>query len=182
MIVIIPARGGSRRIPRKNIKLFHGKPIIQYSIAAALHVGQVYVSTDDIEIAEVSRRCGAGVLMRPEGMDDLGTQEVMQFHLKTMMCEVACCLYATAPMVTAETLLTAYRMLHRADYVVPVAHWLQDPGQFYMGHRHAFVSGQSLIGPRTAMLHIDPRTAIDINEPEDWLRAEAMYEEWNGNR
>ncbi len=73
-IAIIPARGGSKRIPRKNIKLFHGKPIIAYSIQATIDSGcfdQVIVSTDDEEIAEVAMKWGASVpFLRPKNIAD----------------------------------------------------------------------------------------------------------------
>ena len=68
-VAIIPARGGSRRIPRKNIRPFHGQPIIAYSIEAASMVfGQVWVSTEDAEIAETAHKLGAFVLYRPRAL------------------------------------------------------------------------------------------------------------------
>ena len=77
-LAIIPARGGSKRIPRKNIKTFMGKPIIAYSIEIALQselFDEVMVSTDDEEIAEVAKECGAGVpfLRSPETANDYAT-------------------------------------------------------------------------------------------------------------
>ncbi len=80
-IAIIPARGGSKRVPRKNIKAFHGRPMIAYSIQAALESGlftRVVVSTDDAEIAEVARSWGAEVpFLRPAELadDHAGTVE-----------------------------------------------------------------------------------------------------------
>jgi pseudaminic acid cytidylyltransferase len=109
-IAIIPARGGSKRIPRKNIKLFHGKPIIAYSIEAALNskcFDKVIVSTDDLEIAEVARTYGAEVpFMRPASVsDDFATTLAVLQHA-IAWCEAqdwpldtVCCLYATAPFV-----------------------------------------------------------------------------------
>lgn len=110
-VAIIPARGGSKRIPRKNIKIFHGKPMIAYSIEAALQSGcfdKVIVSTDDHEIAAVAQEYGADVpFTRPENISDdhATTMDVMQHAIE--WCEVqewdidvVCCLYATAPFIT----------------------------------------------------------------------------------
>lgn len=110
-LAIIPARGGSKRIPRKNIKLFHGKPMIAYSIEAALQSGcfdKVIVSTDDHEIAAIAQEYGADVpFTRPESIadDHATTMDVMQHAIE--WCEVqkwdvdvVCCLYATAPFIT----------------------------------------------------------------------------------
>lgn len=112
-LAIIPARGGSKRIPRKNIKLFSTKPMIAWSIEAALQSGcfdQVIVSTDDQEIAETARRYGASVpFMRPAELSDdhTGTIPVIQhaiewFNEQGQTVEHACCLYATAPFVSPE--------------------------------------------------------------------------------
>ncbi|MBC9251083.1 pseudaminic acid cytidylyltransferase [Pseudomonas alcaligenes] len=112
-LAVIPARGGSKRIPRKNIKLFCGKPMIVWSIEAALQSGcfdQVVVSTDDAEIAEVARNSGASVpFMRPAELsgDHCGTIPVIKhacnwFAQQGQAPDLVCCLYATAPFVQAE--------------------------------------------------------------------------------
>lgn len=112
-LAVIPARGGSKRIPRKNIKLFCGKPMLVWSIEAALQSGsfdQVIVSTDDQEIAAVARQYGATVpFIRPQQLadDHAGTIPVIQhaiewFNAEGQAVELACCLYATAPFVQAE--------------------------------------------------------------------------------
>lgn len=114
-ICIIPARGGSKRIPRKNIKDFLGKPIIAYSIEAALQSGlfdEVMVSTDDIEIATIAKQYGAKVpFMRSANTsnDYATTKEVLvevlnQYQKIGQRFEIVCCLYATAPFVTPENL------------------------------------------------------------------------------
>jgi pseudaminic acid cytidylyltransferase len=115
-ICIIPARGGSKRIPRKNIRLFAGKPIIAYPIQAALDSGcfdEVMVSTDDWEIASVARAHGAQVpfLRSPKTSDDhSGTLEVINEVIETYRrseqreFEYGCCLFATAALVTPERL------------------------------------------------------------------------------
>jgi pseudaminic acid cytidylyltransferase len=111
-VAVIPARGGSKRIPRKNIKDFRGKPMIAWSIEAARASGafdHIIVSTDDAEIAEVARACGAEVpFMRPVDLsgDFAGTTAVIAHAIHWMQAqqwelEAVCCLYAT-PFVRAE--------------------------------------------------------------------------------
>ncbi|AKD04889.1 pseudaminic acid cytidylyltransferase [Pontibacter korlensis] len=132
-LAIIPARGGSKRLPRKNIRPFLGKPIIAYSIEAALQSGlfdEVMVSTDDEEIAQVARKNGASVpFMRSEkAADDFATtaqvlEEVLGRYKDTgKEFEVACCLYPTAPFVTGKILREAYQKLEEGsfDTVFPV--------------------------------------------------------------
>ncbi|MFZ1846654.1 MAG: pseudaminic acid cytidylyltransferase, partial [Saprospiraceae bacterium] len=107
-LAIIPARGGSKRIPRKNIKNFHGKPIIAYSIEAALKSGlfdEVMVSTDDVEIKNISLELGAKVpFLRSENTsnDTATTLEVIREVLESYKKEdrtfdEVCCIYPTAP-------------------------------------------------------------------------------------
>lgn len=125
-LAIIPARGGSKRIPRKNIKPFCGKPMIAWSIEAALQSAcfdQVIVSTDDAEIAEVARQWGATVpFMRPAELSDdhTGTIPVIRhaiewFNRQGQSVELACCLYATAPFVSAEDLRRGLDILQSKD-------------------------------------------------------------------
>ncbi len=117
-LCIIPARGGSKRIPRKNIKPFMGKPIIAYSIEAALDSGvfdEVMVSTDDEEIADVARQYGASVpfLRSEETSNDYATtvdvllEVVNKYKEQGKSFNVICCLYSTAPFVTPERLKEA---------------------------------------------------------------------------
>ena len=125
-LAIIPARGGSKRIPRKNIKMFCGKPMIAWSIEAALQSAcfdQVIVSTDDAEIADVARQWGASVpFMRPAELSDdhTGTIPVIRhaiewFNGQGKALEQACCLYATAPFVRAEDLHRGLEILEGND-------------------------------------------------------------------
>lgn len=114
-IAVIPARGGSKRIPRKNIKPFFGKPMIAWSIEKAKSSGlfeRIIVSTDDEEIAEIAMRCGAEVpFMRPAELagDDVGDAPVMAHATQWMMDEglevsAVCCIYATAPFIEVNDL------------------------------------------------------------------------------
>lgn len=121
-VAIITARGGSKRIPRKNIKLFRGKPIIAYSIETALSSGlfdYVMVSTDDNEIAEVAKNYGAEVpfARSSETADDFaGTAEVILEVLTELknigkQFDNACCIYPTAPFITKQTLEDSLNLL-----------------------------------------------------------------------
>jgi N-acylneuraminate cytidylyltransferase len=127
-IAIITARGGSKRIPKKNIKDFCGKPIIAYSIQAALDAGifdEVMVSTDSEEIAEIARRYGAKVpFMRSEktSSDYATTSEVImevlqQYQKIGQTFHTAVCIYPTAPFVTGEKLRNAVDKLENSDYI-----------------------------------------------------------------
>lgn len=114
-VAIIPARGGSKRIPRKNIRLFCGKPMIAHSIAAASESGlfdRILVSTEDAEIAAVAREAGAEVpFLRPAELadDQTGTSAVVIHALNWLDAngaapDLVCCLYATAPFLRAAYL------------------------------------------------------------------------------
>ncbi len=126
-ICIIPARGGSKRIPRKNIKLFLGRPIIAYSIEAALASGlfdEVMVSTDDDEIASVARKYGASVpfLRSERTANDFATtadviEEVLENYAKNgAKFDVVTCLYATAPFIKAKLLRDSFDTFTNGNY------------------------------------------------------------------
>lgn len=126
-VAIITARGGSKRIPRKNIKPFLGKPIIAYSIESALNSGlfdEVMVSTDDVEIAAVARQFGAKVpfLRSAKNADDFATTadvivEVLEeYEQLGQTFEYAICIYPTAPFVSSELLIKGYELLTQGDY------------------------------------------------------------------
>ncbi len=133
-LAIITARGASKRIPRKNIRPFLGRPILHYSIEVARRAGcftEVMVSTDDAEIAEVARAAGAVVpfFRSARTSDDWATTadvlvEVLEeYGRRGRAFAMACCLYPTAPFVTAEALATGYRLLQQdpaAETVMPV--------------------------------------------------------------
>lgn len=123
-VCIIPARGGSKRINKKNIKNFAGKPIIKYSIDVALNsklFDQVIVSTDNNEIAQLARKFGAKIpFKRPESISDdfSGIQAVITHGLKFLIREnmepkLICCLLATAPFVKIENLIEGKNLLRK---------------------------------------------------------------------
>lgn len=132
-IAIIPARGGSKRIPKKNIKDFLGIPIIAYSIRAAIEsklFEEVMVSTDDIDIMDIAQHYGAQVPFErsPKNSDDTATtsdviaEVIQQYDSMGRRFQYVCCMYATSPFVTQKNLVNAYDLLIKtnADSVIPV--------------------------------------------------------------
>ncbi len=144
-IAIITARGGSKRIPRKNIKEFCGRPIIEYSIKAALESGifdEVMVSTDDAEIAKISVNAGAKVpfIRSEETSNDYATTNDVLSEVFTKYKDIgkefdyACCIYPTAPFVTADKLINAYNLMinNKCDAVTPVVRYSFPPQRCYI--------------------------------------------------
>ncbi|MBT2772437.1 pseudaminic acid cytidylyltransferase [Halomonas sp. ISL-60] len=124
-VAIIPARGGSKRIPRKNVTKFCGKPMIAWSIEAAKASGcfdKIIVSTDDPEIADVAEQWGAEVpFLRPSDLADdyTGTLPVIRHAVQWLSnhevkVDYACCVYATAPFVTSEALLCGWKLIQQS--------------------------------------------------------------------
>ena len=130
-VAIIPARGGSKRIPRKNIKPFAGIPIIAHTIETARKSGlfdQIFVSTDDIEIAEVSMKYGAAIIDRPASLADdyTGTHDVIKHAVQYLedtgyQVEDVCCMYATAPFIEIEDLKTGLKIIQEGEWKSVVA-------------------------------------------------------------
>jgi pseudaminic acid cytidylyltransferase len=223
-IAIIPARGGSKRIPRKNIRPFAGKPLIAYSIEAARKSGlfdRVIVTTDDEEIAAIAREYGAETpfVRPPELANDHATTvpvikhaiEWVEAHLGPV--ELACCIYATAPFIQAAALRAAHDLLLAQDvtgYVFSATTFpfpiqrafkrhpdgrvemfhpenyntrsqdleeaYQDAGQFYWGSPASYRAGKIFFST-DSVAYVLPRHMVqDIDTPEDWQRAELMYD------
>lgn len=133
-LAVIPARGGSKRIPRKNIKFFCDRPVISYAIEAARNSGlfdRIVVSTDDGEIAEVATACGAEVpFMRPGELadDKAGTVPVIAHAIEACseigwQAELVCCIYPAVPLIQPQDLRDAFAQLEQGkwDYVFTVA-------------------------------------------------------------
>lgn len=136
-VAIIPARGGSKRIPRKNIRLFCGKPMITWSISMALKsrcFDRVIVSTDDKEIAEVAHSAGAEIpFIRPNELSDdfSGITPVVSHAIKTIDAEQStvkevCCILPTAPFLKADDLRSGLALLTQEDidYVIPITNFV----------------------------------------------------------
>lgn len=157
-IAIIPARGGSKRIPRKNIKLFCGKPMIVWSIETALNSGcfdRVIVSTDDAEIAEVAKKAGAEVpFFRPtELADDFASTEDVIIHAVQTLDksgkppELICCIYPTAPLLQPESLQHGLTLLQQK-------------------HLHYALSVASYAYPIQRALRLDQDSRLEMFQPE----------------
>lgn len=221
-IAIIPARGGSKRIPRKNIKTFHGKPMIAYSIEAAKSSGcfdRILVSTDDKEIAQVAKKWGAEVpFIRPARIaDDFATTMDVMKHAVDWCVEQGwsldkvCCIYATAPFLQSTALQEGLAFLQdgEIDYVFsattfafPIQRALQineqgqvamfypqhlntrsqdlpeavhDAGQFYWGQVDAYLQQKPFFTSCAKPVILPRKQVQDIDTPEDWDFAEALY-------
>ena len=135
-IAIIPARGGSKRIPRKNIKVFKGKPMIAWAINIAKRSGlfdHVIVSSDDEEILEISRNYGAKTpFIRPKNISDDLTPTVPVIAHAIESCinsgwsiDYACCIYPCSPLLLAADLVEAYNLLKSSgkNFVYPVVEY-----------------------------------------------------------
>lgn len=221
MAAIIPARGGSKRIPRKNIKLFAGKPMIAHAIAAAQESGlfaHIVVSTDDPEISEIARNAGAETpFVRPSSLadDHTPTVPVIAHAIEALQqsnrqVDTVCCIYPGVPFIQVADLVAALALLRDsgADYAFPIAEFpaavqralrrnqqghvaplqpefeltrtqdlepaYHDAGQFYWGTRAAWLSNPR-IHSNAAGLIIPGWRVVDIDTPEDWLRAEILH-------
>ena len=222
-LCVIPARGGSKRIPRKNIKSFCSQSMIGYSIKAAIAsecFDEIIVSTDDAEIAEIAKSFGASapfVRPKPLANDYTATIPVIKhaiewFDDQGQSPSEVCCLYATAPFVQADSIRKAYKKMkqEKADYcftatsfAFPIQRAIKvtaenriemfypeyfetrsqdleefyhDAGQFYWGKSEAFKQ-QKLLFSKGATPYILPRHLVqDVDTPEDWKRAELMYQ------
>ena len=150
-VAIITARGGSKRIPGKNIKEFMGKPMLVYGIEAALQSGifrEVMVSTDDEEIARIAKDAGAAVpFMRSEetsgdfaSTDDVLMEVLAAYEKRGETFDYMACIYPTAPFVTAKKLIEAMKLLVEQDAsgVMPVVRYSAPAGYGHPG-REAYV-------------------------------------------
>jgi pseudaminic acid cytidylyltransferase len=221
-IAVIPARGGSKRIPRKNIKLFHGLPVIAYAIKAARETkifDQIVVSTDDEEIAEIALSFGASVpWMRAKDLSDdyATTISVMQDAVKKIQAnlkglESICCIYPLTPLLEPSHLLQGLKILESDDWnyvfsgskaskppqrffslgkskgvemlfpehevtrTQDLVQTYHDAGQFYWGRKFAWESGLPIFSSKSTIIEIPEESAVDIDTPEDWYYAEALF-------
>lgn len=193
---IIPARGGSQRIPRKNLRLFHGKPIIAYAIetakASGLFDDGIWISSEDPEIQFLSTRYEVGLIKRPpelaevDGAPDCGTQEVTRHALGALEREglkpqYVCCIYATAVLMTARDLRMGWRVIER-NAKCAIAYGcggepFKDAGAFYWYRAQALID-RVVRDPYAGnfwKIAIDRERVCDINTEEDWARAEKQW-------
>ncbi len=221
-IAVLPARGGSRRIPRKNVRPFCGKPIMAWPIETALSSGlfeRVIVSTDDAEIREVAQRYGAECpFERPPALaDDHATTADVMAHAATWAADAGlsaaaiCCMYPTAVFADAADLRRGFEALQSGAWAFAVAateceapifrsfrqredgglemlfpeyfdtrsqdlpRALHDTGQFYWGRPSAWLAKQRLFDRWSVPVLIPKSRVQDIDDPDDWRRAELMF-------
>ena len=220
-ICIIPARGGSKRIPKKNIKSFCGKPIIYWSIKAAISTDifdKVIVSTDDYQIAEIAEKYGAEIpFMRPDSLSDDFTATIpvikhavnwVTNHIENL--DYACCIYPTAPFIKPFYIKKGLEKLvdekarfafSVTSYAYPIQRALRinekgrinmlepnlfdkrsqdleevfhDAGQFYWGTKAAWENDEKIFTDESVPIFIPRYLVEDIDNIEDWKRAEIM--------
>lgn len=152
-LAIITARGGSKRIPRKNIKEFCGRPILSYSIDAARNAGvfdEIMVSTDDEEIARIARQYGAVVpfFRSQETSNDYASTDAVilevlrEYEKRGEHFDAFCCIYPTAPFLTGERLRDAMSLLSQADSVMPVVPFSYPPQRGLIVNNCGFIERQ----------------------------------------
>lgn len=188
-LAVIPARGGSRRIPRKNVRPFFGKPIIAYSIDVARLTclfKKIIVSSDDLEIGQVALNYGATFATRPPylAFDQVGTQEVTKYVLEEELAEgreyaYCCCIYPCAPTLNGGSLTAGYNNIRTCSMGILPYRYVGIPGWYYWGRAIDFIENPA-IGPKDWVDAPKPTAGakerwIDINEESDWSRAEEMY-------
>ena len=219
-IAIIPARGGSKRIPRKNIKLFEGIPLVTRSVQTALQskiFDLVYVSTDDEEIAKNSLLAGAQVpFLRSSNLsgDNVMTVPVIADFIEKLKISpesFVCCIYPTAPLLNSNSLVLGLNELKEnksIDYVLGITKYnypiqralihiknseytmlnpeyletrsqdleetWHDTGTFYWAHAKTWSANKSML-KNFSGIKIPSHLVQDIDDEEDWIRAEKLY-------
>jgi hypothetical protein len=183
-VAVIPARGGSQRVPRKNVAPFMGRPMIMYPIVAARDSGLfdlIVVSTDDLEIAEVAFASKCVVVPRPTDDGSTGTQEIAARVLDQLeVTDIACVIYATSPLLLPEDLKRGWEALHRADhltksYAMSVGPDGHDCGNFYFGWARAFRARVELDLATTVKVPLPAERVRDINTHEDMYWAGRQF-------
>lgn len=222
-VCIIPARGGSKRIPKKNIKDFCGKPMISWTINAAINsqcFDKIIVSTDSEEIASISKKYGAEVpFLRPKHISDdhTGTIPVISHAINFINKNIgavnyACCIYATAPFVEPSFItkglekilqLNANYCFSATSFPFPIQRAIKiksngrsemfypenfnirsqdleksfhDAGQFYWGKSSSWLDNKRIFDGDSIPILIPRYKVQDIDDIEDWQRAEILFE------
>jgi len=180
-VCVIPARGGSKRIPRKNIKPFFGRPVISYAIELAFEstlFDRILVTTEDEEIGELAIDYGAEWHHRsPENANDTATDfQVIQEVLKTVDADYMCYLYPITPLLETRYLKTGYDMILTGFW--PVVRGVDmngnDAGAFYwIDCYDTLTEGAYYESPEG--VELDQFSCHDVNTPEDWRVMAAKY-------
>ncbi|MDR1881446.1 MAG: acylneuraminate cytidylyltransferase family protein [Prevotella sp.] len=198
-IAIIPARGGSKGIPRKNIKEFCGKPLIAWSIETALgakHIDEVYLSTEDEEIAETGKKYGAKISMRSKYLstDSVTTKEVLIDFVNRYECDTLVVLQPTSPIrigglidrtferfikTGADTLATGFISLQYEWTSVDntprqqLRGWFYDDGNIYI-HKPYYLKDGKYWGEKRECMLIDEYYNYEIDTEYDWIILESL--------
>jgi len=223
-LAVIPARGGSTRIHKKNIKYFHGKPIIAYTIETLLNSNlfdYVIVSTDSSEIKEAAESFGAEVpFVRDEKISDAFTPTVPVIKdaiekfekIYDQKIDTVCCMYAIAPFISPNDIKNAYSLYNekspkgfvtcsteftfpfqrgfffeegKMELIQPEHYWTRsqdlnkayhEAGTFWIGSKNAFLSEMPFVSEDSLPYFIEHWRVQDIDYPEDWERAELLFE------
>ncbi len=184
IVALIPARGGSKRLPRKNILELGGLPMLAHPIEAARASGlfeRIYVSTEDAEIAGVARQHGAEVIERPADIaGDRSTVAQVCLHALDAHpdIDILCCIYATAVLLSPETLVSSYAQLNaepQADFVMGVSEYEHPPVQALKADSNGYLS---YMWPewRGVQSQFQPHLVVS-NGTFYWARRDAMLAE-----
>lgn len=220
-IAVLPARGGSKRIPRKNIKEFCGKPMIAWAIETAKETGlfdHIIISTEDEEISEIARNYGAETpFARPKTLADDYTATVPVIAHAADTCQkmgweidYLCCIYPCNPFLQAQDLIDSLETLKekQSEFIFPVVEYphpiqramrkmengkmqflqpeneltrtqdleptFHDAGQFYWGTCDAWIAHKAM--HKDLGFPIPAWRVVDIDTPEDWMRAELIFQ------
>lgn len=188
-LAIIPARGGSRRVPRKNCRDFMGKPMLTYPLDAAKASGLfdlIVVSTDDAEIAALAFQHGATVVPREADDGSTGTQEIAARVLDRLELHgaAACVLYPCTPLLLPQDIRAAWETLLQPDiqkcFVRAVGPDGKDAGAMYWGWIRAFRDRRPLDAFNTHDFVMPAERVCDVDWPKDWARAESMFKALHG--
>ena len=143
--ILIPARGGSKRIPRKNLVDLNGKPLLYYNISQALNItNEVYVSTEDIEIQEFAESMGVNVIERPNRLaqDDSRSEDVVEHFLEEIDTDLFCLIQPTVPLLSSQYILEGMELIEDYDSVISVCEDINyywnvhgEPINFELGNR-----------------------------------------------
>lgn len=216
IVALIPLRGGSKSIPRKNIKVFAGKPLCYWACKVAVdseHIDEVWVSTEDSEIKEVVLGFNLGVKVqdRPKELaaDDSSTEGVMLHFAKEVPFDILVTLQATSPFTDSKDLDNALKEFDEKSFDSMVSgvllkrfFWTPDGtplnynplkrprrqdfsgtvmenGAFYVTKRKILEDTKSRLGGKIGVFQMAEYTATEIDEPEDWARAEGIFKNLN---
>lgn len=177
---LIPARGGSKRIPRKNLFMLAGKPLLQYTIDAAeasRRLDHIVLSSDEPEIAALGLKNRIETWIRPFALaqDDTPMIDVLKYALELKPADIVVLLQPTSPLRTAAHIDAAIDLIEDADSVVSVVrerHRLVRNGPAVLVTRRSVIESGKLMGPECVFYEMDRRSSIDIDDLYDMALAE----------